>query len=473
MSSQRRRQNMPGIINSTQMNVGKSYVEEKFHGARGHGFAAERANDLHDNMTGKNANIVGDGNEKNGADRIVNGINIQSKYCASGSKCVRECFDSNGNFRYYNDPKNFRDPMQIEVPSDKYDDAVRAMQERINKGQISGVKDAKEIIRKGNVTYEQAKNIAKAGTVESLTYDSVNGIKIGAYSGGISAAITFAVASWNGKNFEEALENSVLAGLQTGGIAWASSILVGQMTKAGVNSLLVSSSESLVNTLGPKASAYLVNAFRSGTEIYGAAAMKSAAKLLRGNVVTSVATLAVMSASDVVEVLRGRISGAQFTKNIINTSAGIGGGVAGWTSGATAGATAGSVIPGVGTAIGGFVGGLLGAFFGSSIASKTSQAMTDKFIEDDVKKMEKILSQEFEYVASDYLLNESECQQIVEKEIEHSKLKDMYASNNRQKFARTLLINCAECIVKERKKIHLPTTQNYVRGLRNVLEKAS
>ncbi len=473
MSSQRRRQNMPGIINSTQMNVGKSYVEEKFHGARGHGFAAERANDLHDNMTGKNANIVGDGNEKNGADRIVNGINIQSKYCASGSKCVRECFDSNGNFRYYNDPKNFQDPMQIEVPSDKYEDAVRAMQERINKGQVPGVKDAKEIIRKGNVTYEQAKNIAKAGTIESLTYDSVNGIKIGAYSGGISAAITFAVASWNGKNFEEALENSVLAGLQTGGIAWASSILVGQMTKAGVNSLLVSSSESLVNTLGPKASAYLVNAFRSGTEIYGAAAMKSAAKLLRGNVVTSVATLAVMSASDVVEVLRGRISGAQFTKNIINTSAGIGGGVAGWTSGATAGATAGSVIPGVGTAIGGFVGGLLGAFFGSSIASKTSQAMTDKFIEDDVKKMEKILSQEFEYVASDYLLNESECQQIVEKEIEHSKLKDMYASNNRQKFARTLLINCAECIVKERKKIHLPTTQNYVRGLRNVLEKAS
>ena len=465
---------MPGIINSTQMNVGKSYVEEKFHGARGHGFAAERANDLHDNMTGKNANIVGDGNEKNGADRIVNGINIQSKYCASGSKCVRECFDSNGNFRYYNDPKNFREPMQIEVPSDKYDDAVRAMQERINKGQISGVKDAKEIIRKGNVTYEQAKNIAKAGTVESLTYDGVNGIKIGAYSGGISAAITFAVASWNGKNFEEALENSVLAGLQTGGIAWASSILVGQMTKAGVNSLLVSSSESLVSLLGPKASAYLVNAFRSGTEIYGAAAMKSAAKLLRGNVVTGVATLAVMSASDVVEVLRGRISGTQFVKNVINTAgAGIEGGVAGWTGGATAGATLGSVIPGVGNVIGGLAGGLLGAFLGSSVASKTSQAVTNEFIEDDAKKMEKILSTEFKYVAADYLLNESECKQIAEKEIDHSKLKDMYASNNRQKFARILLIHCAERIVEGRKKIHLPTTQDYIRGLRNVLEKAS
>ena len=306
-----------------------------------------------------------------------------------------------------------------------------------------------------------------------MTYDGVNGIKIGAYSGGISAAITFAVASWNGKNFEEALENSVLAGLQTGGIAWASSILVGQMTKAGVNSLLVSSSESLVSLLGPKASAYLVNAFRSGTEIYGAAAMKSAAKLLRGNVVTGVATLAVMSASDVVEVLRGRISGTQFVKNVINTGAGIGGGVAGWTGGATAGATLGSVIPGVGNVIGGLAGGLLGAFLGSSVASKTSQAVTNEFIEDDAKKMEKILSTEFKYVAADYLLNESECKQIAEKEIDHSKLKDMYASNNRQKFARILLIHCAERIVEGRKKIHLPTTQDYIRGLRNVLEKAS
>ena len=35
-----------GITNSTQMNAVKTYGEEKFHGARGHGFAAERANDL-------------------------------------------------------------------------------------------------------------------------------------------------------------------------------------------------------------------------------------------------------------------------------------------------------------------------------------------------------------------------------------------------------------------------------------------
>ena len=36
-------------------------------------------------------------------------------------------------------------------------------------------KEAKNIVKKGHFTYEQAKNIAKAGTVESITYDAVNG----------------------------------------------------------------------------------------------------------------------------------------------------------------------------------------------------------------------------------------------------------------------------------------------------------
>lgn len=333
-----------GIVNSIEMNTAKNYVEEKFHGARGHGFAAESANDLYDNFTGKDSRIVGGDNAKDGADRIVNGANIQSKYCSSGSKCVRECF-RDGKFRYYNPDGT---PMQIEVPSDKYNDALKAMQERINRGEVRGVKKAEEIIRKGNITYEQAKNIAKAGTIESLTYDAVSGIKIGAYSGGISAAITFAVSVWNGKNFEAALEDSVKAGLQVGGIAWASSILVGQMSKAGINSALVPASEAIVGMIGSRASANLVNAFRSGTNIYGAAAMKSASKLLRGNVVTGIATVAIMSVGDVVNIFRGRISAAQLFKNVVNTSAGVAGGVGGWMGGAAAGAAIGSIIPGPG-----------------------------------------------------------------------------------------------------------------------------
>lgn len=35
-------------------------------------------------------------NALNGADRIVDGIEIQSKYCKTGSRCINECFSEDG-----------------------------------------------------------------------------------------------------------------------------------------------------------------------------------------------------------------------------------------------------------------------------------------------------------------------------------------------------------------------------------------
>lgn len=93
---------------------------EKFHARQGHGFAAERADHLHDYINCHDAQMLGDDNAVNGADRIVDGQMIQSKYCASGSACVAECFHG-GHFRYYTESGK---PMQIEVPSDMYDSAV-------------------------------------------------------------------------------------------------------------------------------------------------------------------------------------------------------------------------------------------------------------------------------------------------------------------------------------------------------------
>lgn len=63
----------------------------------GHGFAAERVNDLYDKLTGKKSKIVGDDYAKNGPDRLVNGEYIQTKYCKTGSRCIR---DSYGNKRF-------------------------------------------------------------------------------------------------------------------------------------------------------------------------------------------------------------------------------------------------------------------------------------------------------------------------------------------------------------------------------------
>ncbi len=82
-----------GIVFGDISAAGIAYGLDKFNTPRGHGFAAERANHLYDKLTGHNAQIVGDDNAVNGADRLVDGVYIQSKYCASGGKCISECFD--------------------------------------------------------------------------------------------------------------------------------------------------------------------------------------------------------------------------------------------------------------------------------------------------------------------------------------------------------------------------------------------
>lgn len=464
-----------GVVYGNVSNASTLYGMDKFNTPRGHGFAAERANHIYDKVTGKDAKIVGDDNAKFGADRVVDGVNIQSKYCNSGSKCIQECFHD-GRFKYINPDGS---PMKIEVPSDKYDAAVKAMENRIKNGQVPGVTDpseAKNIVRKGHFTYEQTKNIARAGTVESITFDAVNSAIIATTAFGVSTALTFATCIWNGEDFNTSLKYATYSGLKVGGTTFVTAILSSQLSKAGLNSALVGSSEAIVSIMGPKASAMLVNAFRSGTNIYGAAAMKSAAKMLRGNAITGAVSVVALSSVDVVNIFRGRISGAQLFKNIANTASTVAGGTAGWVGGATAGAAAGSVVPIIGTAVGGIVGGLLGSFAGGSAANKVSDTVVSKFIEDDADEMVRIIEKVFTQLAEDYLLSHKEAENIIDSlkdELTGSILKDMYASSRRKQFARKLLINHVESEVSKRKKIVMPSLKEMQKGLRNVLEEMS
>ena len=263
-----------GIVYGNVSNASTIYGSDKFSTPRGHGFAAEQANHLYDKIT--NADFFGQGKVqmvgedidptsghiiKNGADRVVNGTNIQTKFCKTGSKCIAECFDSNGDFRYINSDGT---PMQIEVPADKYDDAIKAMENRIKNGKVpktADPNDAKKIVKKSPFNYEQAKNIAKAGTVESITFDAVNGTIIATSAFGISAMLSFATSIWNGDSFDIAIKNATYTGLKVGGTTFITAVLASQLSKAGLNTALVSSSEAIVSVMGPKASAMVVNAF--------------------------------------------------------------------------------------------------------------------------------------------------------------------------------------------------------------------
>lgn len=55
----------------------------RYRNKQGHGWAAEDANAMADRLSGKRVDQVGRDNSLNGADRISNGIEIQTKYCAS------------------------------------------------------------------------------------------------------------------------------------------------------------------------------------------------------------------------------------------------------------------------------------------------------------------------------------------------------------------------------------------------------
>ena len=452
----------------------KNYADNvKFGGERGHGFAAEKANHLRDVWTGKDAKLIGDDNAKNGADRLVYGVKIQTKYCKTGSKCISECFE-NKTFRYLNSDGT---PMQIEVPSDKYDSAVQAMENRIRNGQIPGISNpgkAKEIVRRGAFTYEQVRNIARFGTVQSLKYDAVNGIKLAGTSMGISAALSFAVAVWNGEDREKALKGACHTGLKVGGIAWVSSVIAAQLGRTGVEQSLRGATNWVVKGMGPKAASWLANGLRSGNSIYGAAAANHLSKLLRGNIVTGIATTLVISSVDFVRLFRGRVSGAQVFKNVTTTFVGVvAGGPGGWMAGAAAGAAVGSAVPVVGTAIGGIAGGLLGAFTGGTVASKAAKTILDKFIEDDAREMLTIVEKVFGELASDYLLNKDEAgkaiQDFQKKDLPDT-LRDMYASNNRKDFARRLLGPLMEKQAKNRKLVLLPSDEEILQETGQVIE---
>lgn len=454
-----------GVATGAYGQANKLYDEEKFHAQQGHGFAAERANTLYDRMTGHNAKIVGDDNIKNGADRIVDGVMIQSKYCQTGTACINECFDREGQFRYMVNGK----PMQIEVPADKFDAAVQAMEEKIYEGKVPGVTDPKEarnIVRKGHFTYEQVKNIAKVGTIESLTYDAVNGGIIASSAFGVTAIITLATNLWNGEDFDKSLQLATYSGLKVGGTAFVTTILASQLSKAGLNSALVGSSEAIVAFMGPKASAILINAFRNGSNIYGAAAMKSAAKLLRGNAITASLTVVVLSSFDIANIFRGRISGKQLFKNLTNTASIVAGGTGGWLGGAAIGS---AILPGVGTVIG----GLIGSIAGGAVAGKATDAVLGTFIEDDADEIVKIIQDEFGALAQDYLLNQREAEKVVDRlgeKLDGKLLKDMFASNDRRKFAKKLLVPIIENETKKRKFVAAVSNEQMAHSLRTVLE---
>lgn len=461
--------------------INRYFTEAKFTVPKtGHGWAAERGNNLIDNIkgvfTGRHSIVKGDDNLLNGADRIeyvkVNGKTIiidqiQTKYYSTAARTVNACFGENG-YRYV-DADGF--PMTLEVPSDQYETAVELMEKRIQNGEVKNVDPsdtamAKNIVKKGSLSYKQAKHLAKAGTIESLLYDSAHACVYATSALGISAIVEFAFSIWAGEPVEKAIKNSIDCGLRTGGITFIVSVLSSQLLKTGLNSALVPASDAIVHVMGPKVTQAIVNAFRpAGSAIYGAAAAKAASKLLRGNIVTSAITFVVLTAFDVAEIIQGRISWKQLAKNAAGTGVGIVAGTVGYMAGAALVGT--SLFPGAGTVVGLIVGAALG--WG---ASEGTKALADLIAEDDGEEMIKVINEQFALIAEEYFLTEDEVNKSIENLqslLSQEMLKQMYQYGNHKAFARQLIELSIDPVVMERQYVALPSDEAYTEVLTETL----
>lgn len=474
MSDDREHMRRGGI--GVGIGVGTTFFErnsqiDKYHTKQGHGFAAEDANALHDTLRGKSVNKVGTDNAPDGADRIVNGVSIQVKYCKTPEDTYRAFFDSKDGTLRYGD-------MTWEVPKGQGDAVKAKLREDIRQGKIH-TKDgttitdpnmADEMVREGNVTYEQAKNIAKAGNIDSIKFDIANSAITCSCVFGISFCVSLAFALWDGKSVKDAVKeglgSALTAGLETMVISVASQQLlrtqvVGHGTKIAARYLTRVVWKS---GIGKKAIQHLASAL-AGKTLTGAAAMNVVSKTLRSNVVTSVISTAVITAPDFYRAaFAGSISWKQFSKNLAVNASSVAGGAAGWFGGAAAGAALGSVVPGVGTAIGGIVGGVLGAFGGGTLAGKAAKAVADSITPDDSQEMLDLCQEVGESLAFDYLLSEKECHEFIEKlqgVINPNFLRDMFASSGddsgRRAWARARFEPLVQDIVKQRHPLITPT----------------
>ena len=429
----------------------------RFNGRQGHGYAAEQGNNLYDNINGRNAEILGDDNAKNGPDRIVDGQLIQTKYCQNAKASVNSGF-KDGKYRYLDCNGN---PMQLEVPSDQYEEAIRIMEEKIRNGQVPGCKnpkDASKIIRKGNITLKQAINIAKAGTVESLIFDAAHGAVIGLSAAGISSTIILAKALWNGEDLDTAIDMAMYSGIQAGGITFVTSVVTSQVTKTGVSNLLIKPSNELVKLLPSTIRKQLLAAIRDGAPIYGAAASKNLAKLLRGNFITQVITVLVLSSNDIWHYAQGKISGKQLFKEVTTL-----------VSGLIGGSIVGALLVPLGP-----VGIIIGGIIGTGLSSEAMRRLLNQFIEDDAIKLVEIVNRRLAILANEFLLSKSELDLVVEILrgcLVYSKLLEMYASEDRIIFANELIKKCISSVIIWRASILIPDQVSLTKSITRVLMK--
>lgn len=328
-------------------------------GRTGHGYAAEDVNVTFDKLKGKKVEKVGTDNKKNGADRIVNGQQIQSKYCKTAKRTIDAAFGEDGIFRYK--VRNGK-PMRLEVPRDQYDEVVELMRQKIIDKKVKGVTNpvfASKMVKKGLLTYKQSKMVAKFGNIYSITYDAATESINCASAFGLSAVIAFFIAKKEGISNKEAMKLAA----KKGGWSAVEQVVIGTTTKQILRVTTKNATKQIVTANAKKmVERSAKKAIEQGSRRSVGTMAKVAAK---GNVVTVIVTTAVVTVPDIYKAAKGKITWEECRDKAACNAGSVTGGMVGAAKGAALGMMCGPAAP-VTTPlfalISGFGGGWLGDY---------------------------------------------------------------------------------------------------------------
>lgn len=138
---------------------------------------------------------------------------LKSKYNSTGERCVDACLNY-GELRYVNEDGS---PVSIEIPCDKYEEAISDFEDRIKEEIIQSSIDAKELLKRGTFTYNQARNIVSEGKIKGLDFFEIDGSIECDHILGVSGSIEYALSLWNGESTQEALLKSIIRSIKVYG----------------------------------------------------------------------------------------------------------------------------------------------------------------------------------------------------------------------------------------------------------------
>lgn len=430
----------------------------------GHSFAFNLSDELTSNTKGKNIHSSNDIREKGIINRGGQTINIQKKYYPSALDGINACLDANGKYKFIDSNGA---PMPIEVPSNQHYIAFKNMERFIEEGKIPGVTDKKEavgLVKKGNLSYDQAKYIANSGLINSLTCDN-SGIISTTNPLGISTVLNYAAYSIKGHSKSDTMKAISMEGFQSGNTVFGNSFL---MNLPEFDEALMPSEESISKIFGEEVLEELTDSAIKQIGKKGAEKItKQTAKKL-GSVISKSSpalTEAIFFAPDVKNLFEMRISETEFVKDLVVASASLAAGEGGGALGGFLGSFGGPL----GAGFGKIAGGVLGAGAGSFAANK----LADKYTDSDIQKMYKLLKQAFMKKAEQYMITEKEEMNIVEDLkgiVTESLMRDIYQSDNGgdgiDHFLDSVLDPLFEKELRKRNTIETPTEEELRKSLK-------